>query len=134
MGPSAFQFSNPVLLQMNIEVNRGFSPENAIMPKVAFNVEVNRHMENREAIVELTVSIGETGDEYPFSISMTEGAKFKWSEEADDKLEFLLNQNAPALLLGYIRPIVATVTAASPFGAYNIPFIDFTKTNTDHEE
>ena len=39
----------------------------------------------------------------------------------------LLNQNAPSLLLSYLRPVIAQVTMASPYGAYNIPFIDFTK-------
>ena len=38
----------------------------------------------------------------------------------------LLNQNAPSLLLSYIRPIVVQITAASPFPTYNIPFMNFT--------
>lgn len=40
-------------------------------------------------------------------------------------IEKLLNQNAPSLLLGYLRPIISQITAASPYNAYNLPFIDF---------
>ncbi|MEI3592754.1 MAG: hypothetical protein V8Q05_07985 [Lachnospiraceae bacterium] len=37
-------------------------------------------------------------------------------------IEKLLNQNAPSLLLGYLRPIISQITAASPYNAYNLPF------------
>ena len=46
---------------------------------------------------------------------------------AEEQQEKLLTQNAPALLLSYMRPLVASATAASPYPAYHLPFIDFTK-------
>ena len=42
-------------------------------------------------------------------------------------IDRLLNQNAPSLLLSYLRPIVAQVTSASKNGTYKIPFVNFTK-------
>lgn len=126
MGPSIFQFSNPLLISMSMEVNRRFTPSHDSALPAKFKVDIEKDLDKREAIVELTVEIGMKDPSVPYFISVTEGAKFRWSEEADDKIESLLNQNAPALLLGYIRPIVASVTVASPFEAYNIPFIDFT--------
>ena len=134
MGPSAFQFTNPVLLKMDMEINDHFSPDSAAEPETKFHVRVNRHPEKREAIVELTIEIGRAEDAFPFNIIATEGAKFRWTEEADAKLDSLLNQNAPALLLGYLRPVIASVTSASPFKAYNIPFIDFTRPDDPDKE
>ena len=37
----------------------------------------------------------------------------------------MLNVNAPALLLGYMRPIVSSITNSSALPVYNIPFINF---------
>ena len=48
-----------------------------------------------------------------------------WNESEDSLSNIYLNQNAPAVLLGYLRPIVAMITAASPFSAYNLPLINF---------
>ena len=46
-----------------------------------------------------------------------EGANFRWNDELDDNMiDRLLNQNAPSLLLSYLRPIVAQVTSASKYG------------------
>ena len=81
----------------------------------------------KEATVSLTIEIGETDDNVPFYIKAKEQADFKWDESvADIMLDRLLNQNAPSLLLSYLRPIVAQVTNSSKYGVYNIPFVNFT--------
>ena len=50
-------------------------------------------------------------------IKAIEGANFRWNDELDDNMiDRLLNQNAPSLLLSYLRPIVAQVTSASKYG------------------
>ena len=36
----------------------------------------------------------------------------------------VLEKNAQALLIGYLRPIVANITNVSKFPAYNLPFIN----------
>ena len=133
MNPSAFQFTNPILLDMKMEINRHFSPDENKAIETRFHFRVNKETQKREAIVELTVEIGGKETYLPFFISITEGAKFKWCETVDSKSDTLLNQNALALLLGYVRPLIATITAASPFGAYHIPFIDFTGTEKNSD-
>ena len=50
---------------------------------------------------------------------------FKWEDLDDDTVEKLLNSNAPALLLSYMRPIVANLTNASNLPVYNLPFVNF---------
>ena len=131
---STFQFTNPILLGLNFTLNRQYDSTEDVPIKTDFNVQIHKHNEKREAIVELTLDIGEQTNQAPFFISVTEGAKFTWNELADSRIEYLLSNNAPALLLGYIRPIVATVTSSSPYETYHIPFIDFTKANTKEVE
>ena len=71
--------------------------------------------------------LGEKNSQVPFYISAIEAAGFRWDDTLkDDMVNKLLNQNAPSLLLSYLRPIVTQITAASPFDAYNIPFMSFT--------
>ena len=54
--------------------------------------------------------------------------EFKWSENVDEKtLDILLNSNAPAILLSYIRPYISTITSGAGYPALILPLIDFTK-------
>lgn len=48
----------------------------------------------------------------------------KWEEMDKKIIESMLRMNAPALLLGYMRPIVANITNSSNFPVYNLPFLN----------
>lgn len=126
---SGFQFSRPVLMKSEFLINTDFKAEEGtnIEMKIDASVEKNVDIDNRTAIVALTLQIGGRDSNYPFFINITEQANFKWDANFDEVHEQLLNQNAPALLLGYIRQTVVELTAASPYSAYHLPFIDFTK-------
>lgn len=127
MKTSQFQFSNPVLKKLDFQVNSNFKPEaqSEVAVSLKFNVNIHRDSQNPRAIVELTVIIGDDADS-PFKITVMESAKFRWDSELDeDHVDFLLNKNAPAVLISYIRPTISVITAASPFSAYNLPLIDF---------
>ena len=50
---------------------------------------------------------------------------FKWEDLDEKTVDSMLNLNAPALLLSYMRPIVANITNSSKFPTYNLPFINF---------
>ena len=64
----------------------------------------------------------------PFELEIKVASDFKWDDSlSDEKVEYMLNTNAPALLLSYMRPIVANITNASKIPAYNLPFINFVK-------
>lgn len=129
MKESGLQFKNPRLLGVEFEINRDFdnSEDESIDIKLGFNIDVHKSKKKLEAIVELTVTVGAEDNTSPFYIKATEGAVFRWSDEMKKMEDKLLEQNAPAILLGYLRPIIAMLTAASPFEAYNIPLINFTK-------
>ena len=130
MKNSSFQFTNPVLLKLDFKINEGFnmSPDGTTNIQLTTNVNINKsNQDKNEAIVTLTLTLGVEDNTSPFFITGIESAKFKWTDQDQKLIDALLNQNAPALLLGYLRPIIATITGLSPFNAYNIPFINFTK-------
>lgn len=126
MKKSGLQFKNPRLVEMEMRINKGFehTDNEPVDIKLSFNVNINRMSDSSEAIVELTVIVGTEDSTNPFYIKATEGAMFKWEDEITD-IDKLLKQNAPAILLGYLRPVISMLTAMSPFAAYNIPAINF---------
>lgn len=88
-------------------------------------------LERNTAVVKLTLNIGNSTDSQSFDICVRMGADFSWEESVEmEKAEQLLNINAPAVLLSYIRPIVSSITNSSKYPSLNIPFIDFTKTES----
>lgn len=125
---SAFQFTNPVLTGLELLLNSEFDAQknSEIKIRINFSVNVEKEKQSNEAVVSLACEIGEQNENSPFWIKAEEQARFRWDEELEnDLVDILLNQNAPSLLLAYLRPIVAQVTMASPYGAYNIPFMNF---------
>lgn len=126
---SIFQFSNPSLLKLNFKINDEFDNANGKEIKLNLKVEtrINREEAQPQALVVLCVTIGETTGDNPFYVYAEEAANFKWQKNAynEEEIKRLLEQNAPALLLSYLRPIIANVTRFSPYSAYDIPFINF---------
>lgn len=128
---SGFQFRNPVMTKSIFKLNSGFQQkehEEVEMP-VQINAHRNSSGDDTSAYVEVEVVVGEESDQLPFYVAVSYGADFKWlSDDFDEKkVEYLLSQNAPALLLGYARVAISMITNFSPYPAYNLPFIDLTK-------
>lgn len=131
---SAFQFTRPALQSLTVKIHDSFKPaeETGIPINVETRVKKQQLQDTGEKTAEvvLCVTIGKEEDNStPFFIVAEESAHFKWpaGEYDEDATTKLLKGNAPALLLSYLRPIVAMVTSASVFPGYNIPFIDLTK-------
>ena len=129
MQSSSFQFTNPFLAHFEFEINTKYlhNDDIPINIPITFNVHIDKKPSEFSAIVELTVELGERDESSPFFIKAVEAAKFEWQKSEITNPDNFLEVNAPALLLSYLRPVISTITAASPFNAYNIPFIDFTK-------
>lgn len=131
MNKSKFQFSNPELIKLEFFVNQAFDEEkfNGIAMQSSTEIRIS---DGNEAYVSLTVNIGNSTESQPFYICAEMGANFRWEESVgEEKAKKLLNVNAPAVLLSYIRPIVSSMTGSSKYPALNIPFIDFTKQEAD---
>lgn len=129
MTESSFQFTNPTLSKMEFLINDGFdNKKTEVQMRMNISVNVSKEKDKNKALVSLTCEIGEKNNDAPFWIRAEENANFKWSDKiAADIEEKLLHQNAPSLLLSYLRPIVSQITAATKYGAYHIPFVNFTE-------
>ena len=136
MEKSAFQFTNPRLERLEFAIHPGFQKADNV--NLDIQVSVQREMftndngtPSNQASVKVTLTIGSRDDTTPFYIEADEAANFRWEEAAfdNDKIEQLLEQNGVALLISYLRPIISSITAASPYPAYNLPYLDLTKQN-----
>jgi len=128
MSYSAFQFSRPLLTKSHFEMN---SPKDEINNEVS--VHLNRNITKIEgenkAIVELGVELnqrnGVVKENALFVAQVVMQSVFSWDDSLqEEQVTTFLEYNASALLLSYIRPIVSTITAPSPTGQYDIPFIN----------
>ena len=108
-------------------MNEDFDKQNKKNVQIKLNIDISIEKRgNKEATVKLSVKIGEKSDKDPYFIRAVEKSDFRWSDEVEDNMvESLLSQNAPSLLLSYLRPIIVQITASSPYGIYNIPFVNF---------
>lgn len=125
MKESNFQFQDPYIISLEFKDNKNFDPENFENLKMNFDTNVSKSKTENKAFVSLSVTLGDE-ETSPFYIMIEMGAVFEWNDNFDkDTLEDLVSKNAPALLISYIRPVVASITSSSRFPSFNIPFVDF---------
>lgn len=125
---SKFQFLNPYLVDVYFCVNSDFASDaydGEIEMQNDFKVHVKRSKNENRANVQLELETNMTNEKAPFSLRIKVASDFKWEDLDDKTVESMLNLNAPALLLGYMRPIVANITNSSNLPPYNLPFINF---------
>lgn len=126
MRPSKFQFLNPYLEEVYFAVNPSFNVDDGqIEMQNSFEVQVKRSEHSNRANVELKLETNIDNSKAPFELRIKVASDFKWEDLDDKMVDAMLEVNAPALLLGYMRPIVANITNSSNFPAYNLPFINF---------
>lgn len=128
MKPSNFQFTNPYLKEISFTINSDFDVnivKTDIEIENAFNVNIEREENSNEANVELELQVNNENENVPFKLQIKVASHFKWKNLDEETIVSMLKVNAPALLLGYMRPIVANITNASIFPAYNLPFMNF---------
>lgn len=129
MTVSAFKFNNPVLTHLEYEIrseNAQHSQEGEKQIPVTINNRV-QHIDDTTANVSLSVQVANKDDSCPFFVNATMAAEFTWDRTLPPEMrDKMLKFNAPALLLGYIRPVIAEVTGWGPYNTIHIPFMDFT--------
>lgn len=136
MQSSMFQYTNPAMTKAVFKVNSKFKKMDS---GVAMPAQLSVHKRTNDgepmAYVEVEVKVGEESDELPFLAIVSYGANFKWDPKAfsGEQLNRLLSKNAPALLLGYARTAISTITNFSAYPAYNLPFVDLRGESTGNE-
>lgn len=132
MKVSEFQYANPHLTEMVFMENPNFvmnKEEVEMVRSITSNI---KKLEGNHAMISVSLTLGDHEDledfenDQPFWLKCTVEAEFEWSEKIqnDGKIDILLEKNAQALLIGYLRPIVANITNVSKFPVYNLPFIN----------
>lgn len=126
MKKSNFQFLNPYLTELQFQTNPEFDRTCCSTDvETFFQLHIKRSTEQNLANVELELNANMEREQAPFKILARVAADFIWDELDDRAVDAMLRLNAPALLLGYMRPIVANITNSSEFPVYNLPFMDF---------
>lgn len=142
MTESNFRFNPPYLTAMDFVINQSYRREkNEVAPvSLYLQTNVSRNPEDFDAKVELIVKlnhddIGNSVPDAPFWITVSYSSKFTWEKGIPKEMvERFLRVNAPAVLLSYIRPLVAQITSCSPFPTYNIPFLNLVKMQEEAQE
>lgn len=138
---SSFRFTNPKISELMFAPTGEDTPSDlkSILTNINLKSEVERESDSENATVTLTITNfdkddleNNNTDKLPYLIRMGYTADFKWSDNMpNERVEGFLKINAPALLLGYIRPQFAEITSKSGFETINLPFLDFTNNEID---
>ena len=129
MAKSSFQFKEPVVTKAIFEMLR--PPVDMIEKKADVHVkhEAIRVEGKNQAYVQLIVQINKQEDRIAedalFYAEVAMQSVFLWSDELETTdVDNLLKYNATALLISYIRPLIANMTFMSPVSTINLPFVN----------
>ena len=115
------QFTEEIIFKKNSDFK-----DRKIKLKVSHKLEI-KNIDETSSNVKLIFSIF-TEAESPFFISITQLGEFQYPSNLDKTdLENLLNINAPAVLLSYIRGLISQITAFSGYPALIVPLMNFAK-------
>jgi len=132
---SRFQIKNPRLLKLCFDVNEDFNKDKFLGLDIDSKTTVKRAEKAATVRLELNIFNEEEKKEAPFSIDIIMEADFKWDESVNgEELEYLLNSNAPAVLLSYIRPYISNVTVGAGFPPLVLPLMDFRENKSVYQE
>lgn len=133
MKESKFQIKgSPRIIESKFKLNKVYTSESEV--KIKLNANTFAEIEpkiKKIALVGLKIDIfkDENFLEVPFKITVIAEGLFTWSDELsndEELLETLLNKNAPAILYGYIRQQIKSMTMNANIPILDIPVMDFT--------
>lgn len=132
MKPSSFQLVDKPRVTRNIfQVNKNFNFPGEISLEIDNNVKViQMSEEDATAIVVLNLIFFKNNnfEDVPFNLEIEIEGIFKWDiklEEMPEQLEVLLQENAPAILYSYLRPMITTMTIDANLPPLVIPLMNF---------
>lgn len=124
MKESNFKFKNPQLKKFVFEMNDRFNFDKFDGFPIQSNSDIKEDAVGMTALVTLTLKIGEKSTDYPFYSEIIMSSVFRWNENTKN-VEVLLQENAPALLLSYMRPIISNAVNNARLPAFDLPFMNF---------
>jgi len=134
MTTSVFQFTDPSIIYVKFIENNGFEKKENEDIEINASIRIKKgEISGNECSVNAIVTVGEATDKVPFLIETEITARFRWDEEKELNIDAFLDQNAPSLLISYVRPIIAMITGSSHYPAYHLPFINFSNQQKNKE-
>ena len=133
MKESNFQLvGKPKINSLSYETNKEFSFVGELPLTFNNDVNITRGIDenSHEAIVVLDLGIFSTQEfeKVPFQINMKIEGHFKWADDLasnEELLGIMLKQNAPAVLYGYLRPLITLITVEASMPPLIIPLMNF---------
>lgn len=120
------QFTEDILFKKN---NNFINKESSV--NVDFFSDINIEYINNtsaEVLLKFKVFSEEQFDNSPFFLMISQKGVFEWTNDTPrNTVEQLLNTNAPAVLLSYIRSLISQITAFSGYPTLIVPLINFKK-------
>lgn len=131
MKKSPFQLKEQAIIDIDYNVNEYYSKSEEDL-KIGAQTVIKKVSDNVAAVY-LTVSLFKDKEfqSVPFSMIVKSRGIFSWDSGLEKKtLTALLENNAPAILYSFIRPIVSNLTAFSIGGSLMLPLLNFSE-NSD---
>lgn len=79
----------------------------------------------KKALVELVVHINKDMQDQIFSLSIKNQGVFQWENFSEEEVKPYLEENAPAILLSYVRTMVTSLTLAAGLNPLVLPLLNF---------
>jgi len=130
---SNFQLiGKPKVNSMSYETNKKFNFTDELPLEISNNVQIIRcedvHSEEAIVVLEIGIFVSKEFENVPFKISMEIEGHFRWNDilkENEKLLATMLQSNAPAILYGYLRPLITLITVEANMPPLVIPLMNF---------
>ncbi len=133
---SNFKFKNHKLTSLKYELNDSYELKSTPI-KMNIQTETKIVKDGNNAIVSLELLVFDKDSykrqEVPFYVDITMSGEFEWDSSIDDKLlVILLESNAPATLLSYMRPYISNLTIGAGYPPLIIPLLNFKENKAEY--
>lgn len=133
MKESNFQLiGKPKLNRIDYQTNKKFVFAQELQLELSNHITITKNTKegSHEAIVLLKAGIftEKQFDEVPFQFNMEIEGFFQWTEKLagqEELLNSMLNQNAPAILYSYLRPLITLLTVEADMPPLVLPLMNF---------
>lgn len=132
---SKFRIIMPKLKKLEYEFNNEYEKKDSIKFKIQTETKILKKADN--AIVSLKLQVFDKNiyelNEVPFYICIVMFSEFEWDDNVDEKIiPTLLESNAPAAILSYIRPFISNLTTGSGYPPLIIPLLNFKENKVEY--
>lgn len=126
---SCLKLNKYFFTRIKVEANAAAGKQSEYESEISSHAECEPHKDDpRKWMVVLTVKVEAEKDKiHPYEIDVQVIGLFTFLKEEDpEKIKKIVHVNAPSLLFGAVREMVANVTARGPYAAVQLPCVAFT--------